>query len=72
MELKIPTNNMSNEELDLFKEYVRKQCLDHRGELSYPMMSGYLLGVVADLATEFPQVAHVLMERIKRDSMTNK
>lgn len=59
---------MNNEELDTFKEYVRSKCLDRRGDTSYPTMTGYLFGIIADLAMEFPQVAHVLMERVKRDS----
>lgn len=59
---------MNNDELDIFKEYIRQQSKDARGDINYPMMSGYLLGVIADLAMEFPQVSHKLMERVQRDA----
>ena len=60
--------NMSNEELEQFKSYVRHQSTDHNGDVSYPTMSGYLLGLIADLAMEFPQVSHKLMERVHRET----
>lgn len=59
---------MTNEELDQFKAYVREQSKDHRGEVSYPMMTGYLLGVIADLSMEFPQVTHKLVSRMQSDT----
>lgn len=58
---------MSNDELELFKDYVRRQNKDHHGDVNYPSMTGYLLGVIADLAMEFPQVSYRLMERVQRD-----
>lgn len=58
---------MSNEEFEQFREYVKNQSKNARGEINYPTMSGYLMGMIADLAMEFPQVAYRLMDRVSKE-----